>query len=116
MTTTIIEGILALVFASSGTIVYLFKDKLRNRLSWLTDYSPRMVLFICISKVLGALGLIVPAVYLHDFPILTLIAAFGLAVIMLLAAAYHLRKKEYKDLPATLILLTLCLIVVYNRF
>lgn len=115
MTTTISAGILAAIFASSGTIVYLFKDKLKNRLSWLIAYSPRMVLFICLAKVLGAIGLILP-VYLNVFPILTPIAALGLATIMLLAALYHLRKKEYKDLPATLIFLTLSLFVAYNRF
>lgn len=115
MTTTIIEGILAAVFASSGTIIYLFKNKLKNRLSWLTAYSPRMVLFICLSKVLGALGLILP-VYLNIFPILTPIAALGLASIMLLATVYHLRQKEYKDLPATLIFFALSLFVAYSRF
>lgn len=115
MTTTIIEGILATVFTLSGTIIYLFKNKLKNKLSWLTAYSPSMVLFICITKVIGALGLILPT-YFNVLPILTPIAALGLATIMILAMAYHIRKKEYKDLPATIIFLALSLFVAYNRF
>jgi len=115
MTTTIIEGILATVFTLSGTIIYLFKDKLKSKLSWLTEYSPNMVLFICLSKIIGALGLILP-IQFNFFPILTSIAALGLATIMVLAIAYHIRKKEYKDLPATIIFLALSLFVAYNRF
>lgn len=115
MTTTIIEGILATVFTLSGTIIYVFKDKLKTKLSWLTAYSPNMVLFICLSKIIGALGLILP-IQFSFFLILTPIAALGLASIMVLAIAYHIRKKEYKDLPATIIFLALSLFVAYNRF
>ncbi len=115
MTTTIIEGILATVFTLSGTIIYVFKDKLKTKLSWLTEYSPTMVLFICLAKIIGALGLILP-IQFKFFPILTPIAALGLATIMVLAMAYHIRKKEYKDLPATIIFLALSLFVAYNRF
>lgn len=115
MTTTISEGILATVFTLSGTIIYVFKDKLKSRLTWLTDYSPNMVLFICLSKIIGALGLILP-IQFNFFPILTVIAALGLAIIMVLAMVYHIRKKEYKDIPATIIFLTISLFVAYNRF
>jgi hypothetical protein len=117
MNTTIwiIQGILATVFALSGTVIYLFKDTLKPKLSWLTAYSPNMVLFICVSKIIGALGLILP-MYLNTAPILTPIAALGIATIMLLAMAYHLRKKEYKDLPATIFFLVLSLFVAYHRF
>ena len=115
MTTTIIEGILATVFTLSGIIIYSFKHKLKPKLSWLTTYSPNMVLFICLAKFFGALGLILP-IQFNFFPIITPIAALGLATIMVLAMAYHIRKKEYKDLPATLIFLTLSLFIAYNRF
>jgi hypothetical protein len=115
MTTTISEGILATVFILSGTMIYLFKNKLKSRLTWLTDYSPKMVLFICLSKIIGALGLILPIQFKFS-PILTVIAAIGLAIIMVLAMVYHIRKKEYKDIPATIIFLTISLFVAYNRF
>lgn len=114
MKTTIIEGLLATVFFLSGTIIYLWKDKLKTRLSWLTEYSPRMVMFICFSKILGALGLVIPSI-LSLNPILVILSAFGLALIMVLALIYHLLKKEYKDIPATILFLGLLLTVLYNH-
>jgi hypothetical protein len=54
--------------------------------------------------------------YFNILPILTPIAALGLATIMGLALAYHIRKKEYKDTPATIIFLALSLFVAYHRF
>ena len=114
-TVWIIQGILATIFALSGIIIYLFRDKLKSKLSWLTEYSPRMVLFINVSKITGAFGLILP-MYFNVLPILTPIAALGLATIMFLAMAYHFRKKEFKDLPATIIFLALSLLVAYHRF
>ncbi len=114
MKTTINEGILATVFALSGTIIFVFKDNLKSKLSWLTAYSPNMVLFICFAKVIGALGLILP-VQLNVLPILTPVAALGLATIMVLAMRYHILKNKYKDIPATIIFLALTLFVAYNR-
>jgi len=115
MKTTISEGILAAVFALSGTIIYVGKDKLKSKLSWLTAYSPAMVLFICLAKVIGALGLVLP-VYFNVVPILTPIAALGIATIMILAMRYHILKKEYKDIPATIVFLALSIFIAYNRF
>lgn len=114
-TLLVIQGILALIFASSGLIVLLFKEQLKSKLSWLTEYSSRMVLFICLSKVIGAIGIVLP-IYFNVLLIITPLAAIGLASIMVLALRYHIIKKEIKDIPATIILLILALFIVYNRF
>lgn len=111
----VLQGILATVFTASGMVILLFKDKLKNRLSWLADYPPGMVTFICISKILGAAGLILP-VRTGILPVLTPIAALGLATIMLLAFLYHVRKHEYKDLPATILFFGMALLVAIGRF
>jgi hypothetical protein len=117
MNTTIwvLQGILATVFTGSGLFILFNKEKSTKNLSWLTVFSPGMVAFICLSKVAGAIGLIVPMVT-GILPILTPFAALGIALIMALAFAYHIRKKEYKDIPATIIFFTLAIIVAYNRF
>jgi len=112
----IIQGILATVFTASGLIIMLLpKEKLASKLSWVNEYSNGKRYFICASKIVGAIGLIVP-LYLNILPILTPIAALGLAMIMVLAMSYHFRKKEYKDVPATVLFLALSLFVAYNRF
>jgi len=112
----IIQGILATVFTASGLIIMLLpKEKLTSKLSWVNEYSNGMRYFICSSKIAGAIGLIVP-MHLNILPILTPIVALGIAMIMVLAMAYHVRKKEYKDVPATVLFLALSLFVAYNRF
>jgi hypothetical protein len=117
MNTTIwiIQGLLAIIFSLSGIIVYLWRNKLKSKLSWLAEYSPQMVAFICVSKIIGAIGLILP-MYFNLLPVLTPIAAIGLAIIMSLAMTYHLRRKEYQEVPITIIFWVLAIFVAYNRF
>jgi hypothetical protein len=115
-TVWIIQGALAIVFTTSGLIILLVpKEKLANKLTWINEYSDNMRYFICLSKIAGAIGLILPML-LGIIPILTPIAALGIATIMVLAMSYHLKKKEYKDLPANILFLAFALFVAYNRF
>lgn len=111
----IIQSILAFVFLMSGTFVYLMREKLKSKMTWLTEYYPSMVLIICLSKIAGAIGLILP-MYLGIATILTPLAAVGIAIIMLLAFVYHLQHKEYKDVPATILFFALSVFVAYGRF
>lgn len=112
----IIQGIVAIALTASGLIIMLVpKEKLITKLSWVKEYSDGMRYFICTSKILGAFGLIFP-MYLNIMPILTPIAACFIALFMILAMRYHFIKKEYKDVPATMIFLVLAIFIAYNRF
>ena len=71
-----------------------------------------MTRFIGISELLGAFGLILPAA-LRIKPILTPIAASGIAIVMMLATAYHLYVSEP---PVTIILFLLAAFVAWGRF
>lgn len=102
-TITITQLLLSAIFISSGTIVYLFRKPLRNRLTWLHHYSEKSVILICLSKFTGGLGILLP-LYLPLPHILIPISAFGLATIMILAFAYHVKQRELKDIPATILL------------
>jgi hypothetical protein len=112
----IIQGILALMFVMAGVMKSTQpKEKLVKSLPWVNHFSMQTVRFIGISELLGAIGLIVPKVT-GILPLLTPIAATGLAVIMILAAAHHLPKKEYKEVAFNTILLVLSAIVAIYRF
>lgn len=112
----IAQGIVATALTASGLIIMLVPKKiLASKLSWVTVYSDNMRYFICSSKILGAIGLIVP-MYWNILPILTPIAACCIALFMLLAMRYHFTKKEYKDVPATIIFMVLSLFIAYYRF
>jgi hypothetical protein len=107
--------LVAIALTVSGLVILLMpKQKLASKLSWVKAYSDGMRYFICVVKILGAIGLIFPF-YLNIFPILTPVAAASISVFMLFAMRYHLTKKEYKDVPATMIFFVLALFILYNR-
>jgi hypothetical protein len=75
-------------------------------------YGVGLIRFIGIAEVFGALGLILPAA-LRILPILTPLAAIGLAIIMSLATALHASKGEPIVTQVAFLLLTL--FVVWGR-
>jgi uncharacterized membrane protein YphA (DoxX/SURF4 family) len=112
----IIQGILAIMFAMAGTMKLTQpKEKLVKSLPWVIDFSLPTVRFIGTSEILGAIGIIVPQVT-GILPILSPIAAIGLIVIMILAASYHLPKRQYKEVMFNSMLLILSVIVALYRF
>jgi uncharacterized membrane protein YphA (DoxX/SURF4 family) len=111
----ILQWIMAVIFASSGLLIIILpKEKLVSRLSWVRNYSDGTRLFICVSKIVGAIGLIVPR-YFNILPVLTPIAAIGLAIIMVLAMLYHIKKNELKDIPATILFFSMAVFIAILR-
>lgn len=108
------QVVLAITFTLSGIIILMFKDKLKHRLTWLQEYSPEMVIFICLAKILGALGLVLP-MCIGIMPILTAFSALGIALFMACAFYYHINKREYKDIPATVLFFILAVLIAYHR-
>jgi putative oxidoreductase len=71
--------------------------------------------FIGGAELLGAIGLIVPAVTgIQSW--LTVAAAGGLVLIMLLAAIYHASRREYSHIGANVVLLPLAAFVLVGRW
>lgn len=73
---------------------------------WVEDFSDGTVKFIGVVEILGALGLILPAAT-GIAPILTVLAAIGLAITMLLAAVVHFRRGEKQKTVPSVVLLAL---------
>jgi uncharacterized membrane protein YphA (DoxX/SURF4 family) len=112
----IIQGILAVAFAMAGLLKTTQPiDKLAKTVTWANRFPVTVVRFIGVSEFLGALGLILPGV-LNMIPIMTPIAASGLALIMWLAIFHHSRHKEGKAVVFNVVLLIMAAIVGYNRF
>ena len=112
----IMQGILAGIMTTSGIVILVLpKRLLEDRLSWVKSYPYGMKLFICLAKIAGALGLILPML-LNTLPIVTAYAAMGIALLMIAAFVYHLQTKEYKDIPATILILIVALLISYYRF
>src|SRR3954451_24759528 len=112
----IFQAILAAAFALAGVQKSTQpKEKLVSRLPWVEDFSQGTVRFIGSMELLGPLGLILPAAT-GIAPILTPIAATGLAVMMVLAAATHIRRKESSAVVFNLVLFVLAAVVAWGRF
>lgn len=111
----IVAGLLALAFLGAGTMkATRSKEQLAaSGMAWTEDFSAPMVKAIGTLEILGALGLILPAVT-GILPVLVPLAALGLAVTMIGAVIVHLRRREPFIPP--LVLLALAAFVAIGRF
>jgi hypothetical protein len=92
------------------------KEKLVNAgQGWADDVSAANVRLIGVVEVLGAVGLILPAV-VHIAPILVPLAAVGLVLVMLGAAVVHARRKETLNVGVNVVLIGLAIFVAWGRF
>lgn len=103
----ILQGLLAAMFLMTG--FQKFKKPKEKESS-----SAGMVL-IGLAELLGAIGLILPGA-LNVAPVLTGIAAIGIALIMLFAAIFHLRRKETNGIVMTVVLFIIALFLIIGRF
>src|ERR1700758_5260535 len=114
----IIAGVLAFAFAASGILKLVQpKEKLVASATggWATNWSLASIKLIGVAEILGAIGLILPAV-LHIAPILVPLAAVGLALVMVGAAVVHARRKEWPFIAVNAVLLALAVVVAWGRF
>ena len=117
VTLWIIAGVLAVAFLLAG-LMKLAQPKAKlaeSGMAWTEDFSSSQVKLIGLAEVLGAIGLILPAA-LDIAPILTPIAAAGLALTMLGATVVHARRGERPNIAATLALAALAAFVAVMRF
>ncbi|MER5321715.1 DoxX family protein [Streptosporangium roseum] len=112
----VLQAVLAVVFGLAGIMHSTRpKEKLRPMLPWVEDFTPAQIRLIGMVELLGALGLFLPAVT-GIAPILTPLAATGLAVTMLGAAVTHTRRKEPPAVAVNVVLLALAAVIAWGRF
>ncbi|HEV3359360.1 MAG TPA: DoxX family protein [Pseudonocardiaceae bacterium] len=112
------QGLLALVYLAAGGIkVAQSREQLvaSGRFDWMKDNSDAAVKAIGTIEILGALGVVLPELT-GIAPILTPIAAVGLAVVQIFALRVHLTRNERQALPVNVILLVLAALVAVGRF
>ncbi len=86
-----VQGFLALFFLAAGAPKLLGRGL--ERWTGFSDLARPLVVFIGFTEVLGAAGLVLPMAT-GVLPWLTPLAAVGLALIVLMAAGFHLRADE----------------------
>jgi uncharacterized membrane protein YphA (DoxX/SURF4 family) len=113
----IIQGLLAAFFLGSG-LTKLTEPRAKlaaEQMPYMEDLTDRQARGVGALEALAAIGLTLPAA-LHIIPILTAVAASGVALLMLGAMRIHLRRREVEVLPVNLVLACLALLVAVMRF
>jgi hypothetical protein len=114
----IIAGLLAAVFVFAGANkLFIPREKLARAPGggWVLDFSAGFVKALGAVEILGAVGLILPAL-LNIAPVLVPLAATGLATIMVGAAIVESRRREFKHVLLNLTYLALLVFLAWARF
>jgi uncharacterized membrane protein len=111
----ILQILLAVTFLLAGMLHGFQRERAKAILKWPAEASPALLLFIGVSEILGAVGLVLPALT-GILTGLTPLAALGLDALLLLAAIFHLRRREYPNIAFNLILFALAAFVAYGRW
>lgn len=111
----IAQTLLAVIFFITGLMnLAMSIEKIAEMLPWVANAPVALVRFIGISELLGAAGLILPAA-LRIRPYLTPLAAVGLAIVMVLATAFHLFRGEMAHLGAPVVIFLLAVFIAWGR-
>lgn len=112
----VLQIVLAVAVLLAGTLkLTRSQEQLEPQMPWVRDFGPDAVRLIGLAEVLGGLGLVLPAA-LDVAPILTPVAAAGVAVVMVGAVVVHIRRHEGPALPPAIVLLVLALVIAWGRF
>jgi hypothetical protein len=114
----ITAGLLAAVFLFAGsTKLFLSREKLAEAPGggWVLDFSAGFVKALGAVEILGAIGLVLPAL-LGIAPVLVPLAAVGLATIMVGAAIVTYRRRESTHVLVDVTYLAMAVFVAFGRF
>jgi len=114
----IVSGLLAFAFLVGGIVRLVVPAATYGswpNQQWITAVPRLAVVGISIAEILGAIGLIVP-VATGIAPVVTPLAAVGLALIMVGALVFHIRRNERPNIPVAIVLIVLLSFVAVSRF
>ncbi|MGO4385635.1 DoxX family protein [Specibacter sp. RAF43] len=111
----IVQILLACMFLLAGVMKSTRPiATLAQKMSWVNHYPAGVVRLVGAVELLAAIGLVLPLAT-GIAPILTPLAAVGLAAVMVLAAVYHLRHKEFSGVGINAVLFLLAAVVAWGR-
>ncbi len=90
----VVASLLALSFVAAGLMkLTTNKEDLRDKMPWVDDFTDAQVKGIGFAEFAGGIGLVLPAA-IDVAPVLSPIAAGGLTLTMVGAAAVHVRRGD----------------------
>ncbi len=116
ITLWVVQVLLAAIFLMSGFMKASTPiEKLSAMVPWTSDVPLALVRFIGTVEVLGGLGLLLPSL-LRIKPTLTVLAAAGLATIMLLAIPFHISRGEASVIGMNGLFMLIALFIAWGRW
>ncbi len=114
----IAQGLLAFAMVAAGGMK-LAQSKEQpmasGNMDWTEDFPEPQIKGIGTLEVLAAIGLVVPAL-LDLAPVLVGVAAVGVVLLMLGAAATHVRRGEGQMVPVNLVIAAIAVFIAIMRF
>lgn len=110
-----LQVLLALVFLAAGASKALRYGRARQRMAWVSALPEWLVRTIGTLEILGAVGLVLPALT-GILAWLTPLAATGLATVMVLGTLLHATRREWRNAAGNIPLAALTLAAAYGRF
>jgi uncharacterized membrane protein len=112
----LLQIVLALAFLPLGLLkVTRSRQRLLRVQPWVEDYPEPVVTTIGVLELLGAVGVVLPAV-VGVWTVLVPVAATGLAILLVGAVVVHLTRHEANRLAAPVALLVAAAAVALGRF
>ncbi|SOE23401.1 DoxX-like family protein [Spirosomataceae bacterium TFI 002] len=115
ITLWVVQVLFAAIFIMAGIMKASQPiETLAESLPWVTSTPLALVRFIGISELLGGIGLILPSL-LRIKPFLTVWAALGLAIVMVLAAIFHGSRGEFSAIGANIFFVIIAAFIAWGR-
>lgn len=113
----IVSGVLALGFVGGGVARATLSTERLARMGWpwAGDLPRPLLRTVGVLEFAGGLGLVLP-VLTGIVPILTPIAASCLTLVMVLATAWQIRRRAWRDVGVTAFFAAACVFVAVARF
>ena len=112
----VLQGFIAFTFLYSGIHKSIFSEPIlvARGQTGVEGLPLGLIRFIGLSEIAGAVGIILPG-WLNVLPLLTVVAALCFALIMVLAARIHYRRREFTSVLLNTMLFFICLFIAYGR-
>lgn len=111
----VLQGLLGVYFFFTGVVHFIVPPGLPAPMAWMYELSPALHYFSGTAELLAGLGLILPGLTKIQTR-LTPLAAAGLVLVMVGAAAWHIPRGEIQNIVMNLILAGLAGFVAYGRW
>ena len=110
----VLQVVFGLYFVGVGVIHFVLPEGLPEMISWMYDLDDGLHLAAGTAEILGGLGLILPAVT-RIRPELVSWAAYGLVIVMIGAAVWHISRGEAAQIVLNVINAAILGFIGYGR-